>query len=391
MNTILTIIRKELKDSLRDRKTLISAVLMPALAVPLLILGITKLQQRLNDKERNKQLKVVLYNAPAALQSLFTDPKIQLINNIPLNQAKDSVSAESYDAILDFAPGFEKSIDSLQAGTLSFYFKSTNEIVEKRINEKLELYKSAILSARFSKLNLSQGMLKPLDVHTMDVASTKEQIGVLLGGFIPYFFILFCYLGCMYPAIDMLTGEKEKGTIETLLTVPASRFSILMGKMIAIAIIGVCAAIMTMSGMFMVVRLSNGIPPEILKAISDILSVKFILMLFAMLIPLSIFFAGILSAVAIRASTFKEAQSYVTPMSFVVIIPAVIALMPGMKLTWETSWIPILNIALATKEIVSGTIKNLQYLLIVFSLIAFAGIAVLLSIRQFSNEKNILK
>ncbi len=391
MNTILTIIRKELKDSLRDRKTLISAIILPAFAVPLLIMGITKLQHRLNEKEKNKELKIAIFHAPADIQQLFTDPRIRLITNTGLQAAKDSVSEESYDAVLDFAPDFSSRIDSLHTGTVNFYFKSTSEIVERRVTGLLEKYKTGVLARRVERLSLSQDLLNPVKVSNVDLASAKEQIGQVLGGFIPYFFILFCFLGCMYPAIDLLTGEKEKGTIETLLTVPASRFEILMGKMVTISLIGVCAAFMTIGGLFMAIRVSHEIPAEILKTVTDILSAKFIIMLFAMLIPLSLFFSGILSAIAIRASSFKEAQSYVTPMTFVVIVPAMIALMPGVKLSWETTFIPILNIALATKEIIAGTIKPLQYTAIVASLVAFAFLALVFSRRQFSNEKNILK
>lgn len=391
MTTILTIIRKELLDTLRDKKTLISAIILPALAMPLLVLGITTLQKKLINKEKNKTLKVALINAPQQVQNLFTDPKITLISNADLNAAKDSVAKENYDAVLAFAAVTQNQNDSLGQASLDFYFKSTNEMVERRVNEKLEKYKASLLEERFQKLHLSKELLTPLKVNDQDMASTKEQIGVLVGGLIPYFFLLFCFIGCMYPAIDLLTGEKERGTIETLLTVPAGRLQILIGKMITIALIGVVAAGMTIGGMFVAVRLSSDIPAEILKTITDLLSLKFIIMLFAMLVPLSLFFAGILSAVAIRASTFKEAQSYVTPMTFVVLIPAMIALMPGVKLSWETTWIPILNIALATKEIVAGTINPLQYAVIVLSLILFAFLALMLSVRQFSKEGNILK
>ncbi len=391
MNTIFTIIRKELIDTLRDRKTLISAIVLPALAAPLLILGVTKLQKNLIDKERNKQLKIAVYNAPPSVEPLLRDSSIRLIRDVPLAAAKDSVAKEKYDAVLDFDPGFSASIDSMRPGAVSFYYKSTNIMVESRVSGRLDKFKEEVLATRFRKLNLPQDMLTPLAVSNVDVASTKEQIGVLLGGFIPYFFIIFCFLGCMYPALDLITGEKEKGTIETLLTVPASRFQILIGKMITIAIVGICAALMTMGGMFAAVRLSNEIPAEILTTINDILSVRFIIMLFAMLIPLSFFFAGLLSAVAIRASTFKEAQSYVTPMTFVVIVPAMIALMPGVKLSWANAWVPILNIALATKEIIAGTINIMHYAVIVLSLIALALLAVWASHRQFSSEKNILK
>lgn len=391
MNTILTIIRKELRDTLRDRKTLISAIILPALAMPLLILGVTKLQKTLTDKERSKQLKVAMFNTPPDVAQVFADPKIKVITTGTLQAAKDSVAAEDYDAVLDFSPQFAADIDSLHAGSLSFYYKSTSMVVEDRLREKLEQYKAGVMNSRFRQLNLSEELLQPLAIKNVDMASQKEQIGVLLGGFIPYIFIIFCFLGCMYPAIDLTTGEKEKGTLETLLTVPASRFGILIGKMLTIAMIGVCAAFMTIGGMFAAIRLSSEVPPEIMKTINDILSARFIIMLFAMLIPLSLFFAGLLSSIAIRAGTFKEAQSYVTPLTFVVIVPAMIALMPGVKLSWQNVWVPILNIALATKEIIAGTISNLHYAAIVVSLIVLAIIAVLASIRQFSKESNILK
>src|ERR1044072_5511746 len=106
MNTILTIIRKELTDSLRDRKTLISAVVLPAIAVPLLILGVTKLQKNLTDKERNKTLKIAVFHTPPDMEQVFGDPKFHLITNVPLAAARDSVSKENYDAILDFDPQF---------------------------------------------------------------------------------------------------------------------------------------------------------------------------------------------------------------------------------------------------------------------------------------------
>ena len=391
MNTILTIIRKEIKSTLRDRRTLISAIILPAFAIPLLIFGVTKLQTNLMEKENTKSLKIALYNAPPAIEAKFGDSTITLIKNVPLAKAKDSVAAETYDAVLDFDPSFATEIDSMQSGKVSLYYKSTNLMVERRVKKKLDEYKEVVMNDRFRKLNLSLNILSPLDIQDVDIASAKEQIGVMVGGFLPYIFIIFCFMGCMYPALDLITGEKEKGTIETLLTVPASRFEILFGKMITIATIGTFAALMTIAGMYAMLNFGSGIPTEILTTVNDMLSFKFIIMLFAMLIPLSLFFAGGLSAVAVRATSFKEAQTYVTPLMFVVIIPAMIALMPGVKLSWQTVWIPILNIALATKEIIAGTINMGMYFAIVASLIVLAIAALLASVRQFSKEKNILK
>ena len=213
----------------------------------------------------------------------------------------------------------------------------------------------------------------------------------MVGGFLPYIFIIFCFMGCMYPAIELITGEKEKGTMETLLTVPASRFKILVGKILAIALVGLSAALMTILGMVVALKLLPDIPAAFLNILNDMVTPKFIIMLFAMLFPLSIFFAGFLSALVIRAKTFKEAQSLVTPMTFVIIIPALIATLPGVELGWQTSLIPVLNIALATKEIIAGTINMLQYATVVISLVVLALIAAYVSYKQFSRESMVLK
>ena len=110
-----------------------------------------------------------------------------------------------------------------------------------------------------------------------------------------------------------------------------------------------------------------------------------------MIVPLSFFFAGMISAMVVRAKSFKEAQSILTPISFVIIMPALIGVMPGIELTWATAAIPILNIALATKEIVAGTINMGHYFFVVASLVLLAIVAVWISYKQFSKEGMVLK
>ncbi len=391
MHTILTVIKKELKDTLRDRKTLISAIIMPALTLPLILFGVTALQKSLIDKEKTKELKIALIDAPEEVSEYFKDSSFVLYHDVELSVAKDSVEAEDFDAVLEFSSDFSTQIDSLRSAQLKFYYKSTNLMVKRRVESKLDLYKAEILSQRMEKAGIDKELINPVSLQEINIASAKEQLGDIVGGFIPYIFILFCFMGCMYPALDLITGEKERGTIETLLTVPASRFKILMGKTFTIALVGIVAALMTIGGLVVGINFIDDIPNEFLSSISDLISLKFIVMLLAMLLPLSLFFAGVLSAVVVRASSFKEAQSYVTPMSFLVIIPAMIALMPGMELSWSTALIPILNVALATKEIVGGTMNMFMYSGIVFSLILFAVGAVYLSFREFSKEGNVLK
>jgi sodium transport system permease protein len=391
MNTILTVLKKELKDTLRDRRTLISAVIIPALIIPILLIGVTKLQTSLMKKEGDKQLKIALIGNPQNFKSQLEDSTFKMFTNYQIDDAKNAVAKDSLDAIIEFPSDFFTNVNDMKSGKMNLYYKSTNLMLYSRISEKLELIKAQLLEERIKKLNISKETLTPFEVAKVDIATAKEQIGKLVGGFLPYIFIIFCFTACMYPAIDLITGEKEKGTMETLLSSPASRFQILIGKMLTISIVGLSAALMTIVGMVVGLKFLPNIPADFLATINDMVSIKFIVMLFAMLIPLSIFFAGLLSAIVIRAKSFKEAQTMVTPMMFVIIIPAMLALIPGVVLNWQTAFIPVLNIALATKEIIAGTINMAMYAAIVLSLIGFALLAAFVSYKQFSKESMVLK
>ncbi len=391
MNTILTVYKKELKDTLRDKRTLITSIVIPAIIIPVLLFAVTKLTSSLMKKEADKKLKIVLIGNTEAFKKQLEDSTFTLLSNLSLEDGKAAIAKDSLDAIIEFTPTFTANVNDMKSGKMNIYYKSTNLMLASRISEKLEIIKAGILGERLKKLNIAPETLAPFDISKIDIATAKEQIGKMVGGFLPYIFIIFCFLGCMYPAIDLITGEKEKGTMETLLTSPASRFHILIGKILTIATIGLAAASMTIIGMVGGLKYMPNLPADFLTTINDMISMKFIIMLFAMLIPLSIFLAGMLSALVIKAKSFKEAQSILTPLNFIVIIPALLATIPGVVLNWQTAFVPILNIALATKEIIAGTINMAQYAVIVLSLIALAFVAAFLSYKQFSKESMVLK
>ena len=390
MKTILTVIKKELVDLFRDKRTLITTILVPAVAIPLLLLGVTKLTEALTEREETKQLKIAFIGAPDAFKAKFEIDNYDVLE-YTLEAGKAAIINDSLDAVLAFDSSFLSTIEGMKSGTVNLYYKSTDEFAHRRISEEIKKYEGDLLTERINALNISPSAIKPLVISEIDITPPKEQIGSTIGGFLPYIFILFCFMGCVVPATSLITGEKESGTIETLLTVPASRFKILLGKMITIAIVGLSASLITILGMVIGLKFLPNIPENFLQVINDLIGAKFLIMLIAMLIPLSLFFAGVLSALVVRAKSFKEAQSYVSPLTFVVIIPAMIALIPGISLNWQTVWIPILNIALATKEIIAGTISIPMYFSIVLSLIVLAIIALYASIKQFTKEGMVLK
>ena len=391
MKTILTVIRKELLDTLRDRRTLLSSVVLPAVAIPLLLFVVVKIQSVVMEKDATKTLTVGLVAPPEAFFHQLTQDSSLNVRQVEEAAGQQAVAGDDLDALLAFPADFAQSVADMEPAQVQFYFKSTNSQVQGRLSAKLEAYRKTLMNDRVVQLDIAPEALVPLEVTEQNLASTRERVGQVAGGFLPYIFIILCFLGCMYPALDLISGEKERGTLETLLTVPSSRLHILLGKMIVIALMGLASALVAVAGMAVGINFLPEVPTELLSTINSVLSVSFIATLVLMLVPLSLFFSGLLTALVVRARNFKEAQSLATPISFLIIVPAMMALIPGVTLNWQTVWVPVLNVALATKAAVANTLEPAHLAAIVFSLTVLAFGAVAVSIRQFSQEATVLR
>jgi len=167
--------------------------------------------------------------------------------------------------------------------------------------------------------------------------------------------------------------------------------SILMGKFGVIFLAAIISAIISILGLLSAALMTNDIPKELLDVIWNILDIQNILLVFSLLIPLTIFFAAALLSLSIYAKTFKEAQNIITPLSFMVIIPSAVGMMPGIKLTAKSALIPILNISLATKDIISGTVKWGLFAEVYISLIVLAGVALFICAKWFERESTMFR
>jgi sodium transport system permease protein len=198
-------------------------------------------------------------------------------------------------------------------------------------------------------------------------------------------------MGSMYPAIDLAAGEKERGTLETLLTIPVSRLEILLGKFCVVVITGLTSAVISIIGIFISLRQVNELPAELLNSVTGFLEPRSVILLVTLLIPVSIFFAALLLSVSFYAKSFKEAQSIISPMTILIIIPAFIGLLPGMNLNVKTALIPILNVSLAAQEILAGKTPIFLLAEVFFSLMVLAFASLLICTRLFEREDTIFR
>jgi sodium transport system permease protein len=396
MRTIIVIFKKELVDTLRDRRTLISMIAIPLLLFPILIGISSRIVTSQMKQAQEKVLRVALRtsgNAEEFRRLLMAHKHVQLVENLSADNARALVVSDSLDAYFEFAPDFDKQVADLQSGVVTMYFKAADQrdIAKDRALGLLKEFENELRYARFKALNINESVIKTLDIHEMNLASAKEKIAEVIGGFLPYLFIIFCFLGSMYPAIDLAAGEKERGTLETLLTSPASRLQILLGKFGVVVLTGLITAAVAMLGLYIGIVQVKEIPAELLRTILEILEARSIALLLSLLLPLTVFFAAILLSLSIFAKSYKEAQSIISPMMIVIIVPAFLGLMPGMTLNTTTALIPILNVSLATKGIIAGTISTTILLEVYASLIVYGGASLYVCAKIFGREGTIFR
>jgi len=396
MKKTAIIFRKELKDTLRDRRTLVVMIVIPLLLFPILMSISTTIMVKQRKEAEVKELKLALIrndNAAGFLDVLQKHENIKLITDIPEKAMSDAIREERIDFGLVFAKNFDEVVASRAPGTVRFYLKSSREtdLTARRIRAIMDDFKENLLSARLDEMELDRQVFEVLAIDKHDIVTAKERIGEAIGGLLPYIFVIFCFVGAMYPAIDLAAGEKERGTIETLLASPATRMEIVLGKFGVVFLTGLFSAGMSILGLYIALQQTSGIPEDLLSALIKIIDIKSILMTFSLLIPLCIFFAAILLSISIFAHTFKEAQSIMTPMNILVIVPVFIGLFPGFKLTAVTALIPILNVSLATREIIAGGIKPLLLAEVFLSLMAIAFLSLLFCTRWFRKESVIFR
>ena len=394
---IFTIFLKELKETLRDRRTLMMMLVIPILIFPLIINITASVSTSFQEDAATKKIKIGIIDT----KNQFLTKEF---NQIPDSFGKKEIVkySDTLHLIKDIknekiqlgafvSEKFQSQLDAMVPAPIIFYFNATNLGMQERAQAYMSIIEQKMQVERFKKLNISKEKINPIVSEYRNIASDKEMVGKLAGGFLPYIFIAFCFMGCMYPAIDLFTGEKERGTIETLLTTPVPRWKLLFGKMGVVVISGLLAASAALLGLFLSMETLNGLDnDELLKVVHSILSPSFIFLMYCLLIPLTVFFAGVMIPIAVYAKTFKEAQSIITPLNIVMVIPAMVGLFPGVELNVMTACIPVVNIVLSTKELIAGT---LDPFLVALSFVVMTGLAILavfISYRRFDKETNVV-
>jgi sodium transport system permease protein len=399
---IALIYRKELKEALRDRRTLVVMVLLPLCLYPLIAIGVAQWVGA-QQGARGRQVSrvgisggqtgnwAVLREALQSNDRLRPAPIAQSRADglITVAEAAAAIQTDRADLVLrlrgdplaaaaDHAPA---TVELVSDGTFD-----RSRLASKRVERILRQIKSDLLQARLADQGLTPNFLDPLLIARQSVASEGQRSAHYLGQVLPLVLILMVLLGAFYPAIDLMAGEKERGTLETLLTLPVPRITIIAGKFLAVATIACITGLLNLGSIGLTLAL--GLRP-LLERVDSGLQVPWtaVALTAVAIVPTALFFSAIMIAVAALARTFKEAQTLLTPVYLVCMVPALLLQLPGLELTTLTSILPAVNIGLLTRCLIQGQVQPWLLLLTMLSTLLYALIALQIAARIYNSER----
>jgi len=396
MKIIIAIFKKELTDVLRDKRTLFFMIVIPVIVMPLIFIGSIKFQEYQSKKSDEKILNIALINktSDSQIRDYLLDQKgVYLVEDIDLDSLELGIKNDSLQGGLYIHENFISDISTNVMGKVEVYYKSSDLMskAKNRINNALEIYKNEVVSKRLSQFNVDKDLLEPLDIINKDISTKKETIGKVVGGLIPYMLVIFIFLGAMYPAIDLGAGEKERGSLETLLSSPATKFEITVGKLMVVSLAGMVSGLISVVGISVPFYFIGNIPDQIKSTVLEIMSPFIIVSVIILMIPIAIFFASMLLSISFYARSFKEAQSLMGPLNIIIIVPLMLTLGPGIEIDHITALIPLINVGLLTKEILAGSAQPIYFIETLSSLLFFAAIGIRFSVYWFNKENTIFR
>jgi sodium transport system permease protein len=382
----LTVFLKEVKENLRDRRTLISAFLTGPLLGPLMLVMLLNITLNREIEKAEKPLPVPVIGGEYA-PNLINALKVNgIVPTAAIANPEVAVRKQDADVVLRIAPDYPTAWRKGEAVQVELIYDSSqrdaNAAVE-RVSQLVESYARQQGAMRLVARGLSPGTAWPVASARRDQATAQAR-GALMFSILPYFFVLTIFMGGMYLAIDLTAGERERQSLEPLFANPVSRWKILAGKLAAICTFSAASLLISLAAFTVVGRF---IPTEKLGMELD-LGLRFSSHVLLLMVPLIVLLAALQSMVAAFAKSYREAQTYLSLLMFVPVIPSILlSTMPIKSQDWMYA-VPLLGQHLGIMQLLRGDGIGTQQLglCLVGSLVA-AALGVLVTARLYQSER----
>ncbi|GJI95180.1 sodium ABC transporter [Duganella caerulea] len=389
---------KELLELARDRRTFFFTVFIPVFAMPLILTGFGYVSSSMFKQASQAEMAYSIFGKDQAPHLAERFAKEKGFREVVLASPADIKAAIGEDRIkfaLVIPAGFEANLAQQQQGVIALHYNSaaTVDLTRKRVMSVIGGQNRLLREQALSALKLNQEQLRfaldPITLEDHSTADKREQMGAVVGGMLPYILLMVCLLAAMYPAIDTGAGEKERGTLETLLLAPVSRSALVMAKFLMLFTVGLTSALLMIASMGVLLTFFGPVIGSDLAQMVRAIGPLDLAMVALMLVPTAAIFAAILLSISVYAKSYKEAAGLISPLILVTVLPTLVALLPGVELNWKWAMVPLTNVSLAMKELVKGTMDYSMFWVILLSTTLTAG-ALLAVCRWWFNREQVL-
>ena len=394
-NKIKALLKRELTDIFRDKKTLCMMVLLPLLLYPLMIVGMTLLFSAITQSQEETTYQVAFADLGQEREQTLTDLLEKdadtfsyQISVEPFDENDKTIEQALKDGDYDAVLSYEES----QKDPYRIYYleaKDDSGIAATALKELLEDYNKQLQKQKVQQLGLdADEILNPVRYEEVNYSSTEQTMGNMLGDIVPMLVIISIMMGAIYPAIDVTAGEKERGTLETLLTLPVTNFELIMSKFLAVSVIACVSAILNIVSMgaafgFMFSYMMEGMGAVTINYATFLPAILFTLLV---MVFFALFVTAVSLCICIFAKSFKEANNYITPMMLVFMFGSMVTMVPNIELTEVTAAIPIVNISLMIVQLFSFSYNYALFGIVLLSNIVYSLLAVLILGKIYNSE-----
>lgn len=375
MNNLLNVLKKELREMFRDKKTMSLTLIVPFM-IPLLVLGMSYLfDSEVNQKQDEYKKIGFSYKLSSEEKEIAKNLKIKIYeDNIDsLKKKYENEKIDLYVVKKDdtyIMMGNDNERTSYATSVMDVYFQTFKEYLERK---------------NLTSLGIDNNILEPFKVKTK-ISKTENYFSNYITTYAFLFIIMAITVSSTYPATDTTAGEKERGTLETLLTFPIKSRDIILGKFLGVSISSIITGMISLILTIISLYIANN-SFELYKDVNLMLPVSAYIFVSIIIVAYSLLISGLCIAIASKAKTFKEAQSALTPLTFITFFPGMIALIMNIKLTPVLSLIPFLNYNLIFQDIINDKYDIVNILCMFISTVVVIGIVLKIIIKQYKSER----
>jgi sodium transport system permease protein len=386
MHDAITVFRKEVRENLRDRRTVINALVRGPFLFPVLFLIMFNLQVSAQFKNAEKPLPVPVVGAANAPNLVAALNQMGMVTEPAPQNPDAAVQAQRDDVVLVIPPGYAAHWNRGQTAAVRLVYDSSRRESDQsaeRLRNMLRSFAQVTASQRMIARGLSPSVALPLVPQDRDQA-TPQSRGALIFAFLPYFIILTAFLGGMYLAIDTTAGERERQSLEPLLANPVPRWSVLLGKLSATTLFAMVSLALGVVGFAIVGRYMD---VRRLNMVID-LGVHFFAITLLLMLPLVLLLTCLQTLVSAFAKSYREALTYLSLLMLIPVLPSLLlVVIPVKGQTWMYA-VPLLGQQLGIMRLLRGEMPSaLDITVCLLGSLLAAVIAFAVALRIYGSER----